>query len=157
MENIPSIWVNMMGIFLLIALLDVKKSESYVFMNKWLLNTELHVDTFSLVPMTSKHSDAITKATSDGELWKLWYTGVPSPNSVNKYIEFALSEKEANRALAFVVLDKELGKIIGSTRYLNAVPRHRRLEIGNTWYSASFQRTRVNTECKLLILSHTFE
>jgi len=126
-------------------------------MNKWLLNTELHGDTVSLVPMASEHNEALIEAASDGKLWELWYTGVPSPASVNEHVAFALSEHEADRALAFVVVENASGRIIGSTRYLNAKPEHRRLEVGNTWYSASFQRTRVNTECKLLLLTHAFE
>ena len=126
-------------------------------MSKWLLSTELHGDTVSLVPMGMVHNDALIEAASDGKLWELWYTGVPFPNTVNEYIAFASREYEADRALAFVVIENASGQIIGSTRYLNAKPDHRRLEIGNTWYSARFQRTRVNTECKLLLLTHAFE
>jgi len=121
------------------------------------LNTELHGDTVTLVPMTSKHNDALVEAASDGKLWELWYTGVPSPSTVNEHVASALNEHEADRALAFVVVENTSGTIIGSTRYLNAKSDHRRLEIGNTWYSARFQRTRVNTECKLLLLGHAFE
>lgn len=126
-------------------------------MNKWLSKTELHGETISLVPIVSEHNEAIVEAASDGKLWELWYTGIPTRTSVNEHIAFALSEYEADRVLAFVVVENASGRIIGSTRYLNAKPEHRRLEIGNTWYSASFQRTRVNTECKLLLLTHAFE
>ena len=126
-------------------------------MNKWLTPTELRGTTVTLQPLTAKHSEALVAAASDGKLWELWFTGVPSPSSVDDHIAFALSEHEADRALAFVVVDNASKQIIGSTRYLNAEPEHRRLEIGNTWYSASYQRTRVNTECKLLLLTHAFE
>ena len=126
-------------------------------MKKWLTATELQGETVTLAPMTRQHSEALVAAASDGKLWELWYTGVPSPSAVEQYIEFALAEHQADRALPFVVVDNASKQIIGSTRYLNATPEHRRLEIGYTWYSARFQRTRVNTECKLLLLTHAFE
>ena len=126
-------------------------------MKKWLTATQLRGETVTLVPMTTQHSTDLIKAASDGELWKLWYTGVPSPSSVDQYITFALSEYEADRALPFVVFDNASQQVIGSTRYLNVEPEHRHLEIGNTWYAARHQRTRVNTECKMLLLSHAFE
>jgi RimJ/RimL family protein N-acetyltransferase len=126
-------------------------------MNKWLLDVELSGDLVTLVPMRPHHNEVLIKAASDGKLWELWYTGVPSPNSVDEHIAFALSENEVDRALPFVVIENATNTVIGSTRYLNAKPNHRRLEIGNTWYSKRHQRTGVNTECKLLLLSHAFE
>ena len=126
-------------------------------MKKWLTPTELRGATVTLKPMTTSDSEALVAAASDGKLWELWYTGVPSPTNIDDYIAFALGEHEADRALPFVVVDNATGRVIGSTRYLNAEPEHRHLEIGYTWYSASFQRTRVNTECKWLLLSYAFE
>ena len=126
-------------------------------MKKWLTPTELRGETVTLKPMAASDSEALVAAASDGKLWELWYTGVPSPTSVADYIAFALGEHDADRALPFVVVDNATGRVIGSTRYLNAEPEHRHLEIGNTWYSASFQRTRVNTECKWLLLNYAFE
>jgi len=125
--------------------------------SKWLFDTELSGDLVTLTPMRTHHKEALIGAAADGKLWELWYTSVPSPSSVDDYVDFALSENKANRALAFVVVDNATKTIIGSTRYLNAKPDHRRLEIGNTWYAKRFQRTGVNTECKLLLLSHAFE
>ena len=126
-------------------------------MNNWLRDVELTGRKVTLVPLHENHKDALVEAASDGNLWELWYTGVPSPANVEEHIAFALSEKAADRALAFVVIENATGQIIGSTRYLNAKPMHRRLEIGNTWYASRFQRTGVNTECKLLLLAHAFE
>ena len=126
-------------------------------MSKWLSNTELYGNTVTLVPMTCEHSEALVSAASDGKLWELWYTGIPSACTIEEYVACALAECEAGRVLPFVVVENASGEVIGSTRYLNAEPNHRRLEIGNTWYSARFQRTRVNTECKLLLLTHAFE
>ena len=126
-------------------------------MSKWLIDTEISGDLVTLVPMRLHHKEALIEAVSDGKLWELWYTGVPSPSTVDEYIAFALSENEADRALPFVVIENATNNVIGSTRYLNAEPNHRRLEIGSTWYAKRFQRTGVNTECKLLLLSHAFE
>lgn len=126
-------------------------------MNKWLNEIELVGDVVKLIPLKSEHKDALIEAASDGELWNIWFTSVPSRANVDEYINFAQVEFEADRALPFVVVDKNSGKIIGTTRYCNATPNHKRLEIGYTWYSKSYQRTGVNTECKHLLLSHAFE
>jgi len=126
-------------------------------MNKWLTDVELSGDTVTLVPMQSHHKEALVEAASDGKLWALWYCSIPSPDTVDERISFALNEKKAGTSLPFVVVENETNKVIGSTRYINAQPTHRRLEIAYTWYSKSFQRTAVNTECKLLLLTYAFE
>ena len=125
--------------------------------NHWLFETELVGKHVTLTPLNKNHRDALVTAASDGNLWELWYTGVPSEESIDATIEFALSEQSQHRSLPFVVIDNQSGKIIGSTRFCHAVPEHRRVEIGYTWYSKSYQRSFVNAECKLLMLSHAFE
>ncbi|MFT5779223.1 MAG: RimJ/RimL family protein N-acetyltransferase [Crocinitomicaceae bacterium] len=126
-------------------------------MKKWLGEIELTGKQVRLVPMSKGHRDEIILAASDGKLWDLWTTSVPSESTIDAYINFALEEQSFQRSLPFVVVHAESNQIIGSTRYCNATPAHRRLEIGYTWYSESFQRTGVNTECKYLLLSHAFE
>jgi len=126
-------------------------------MKKWLEEVTLSGKKVSLVPLAKEHRDALVKASSDGKLWKLWFTTIPSEESVDDYIQQALADKQKGEALPFVVIDKETGQIIGSTRFCHAVPEHRRVEIGYTWYSKTFQRTAVNAECKLLLLTHAFE
>lgn len=125
-------------------------------MNNWLKNINLEGSLVKLVPLTSGHRDALVDAASDGELWNLWYTSVPSEQTVDDYIDFALAEYQAGRAHAFAVIDKSTNKIIGSTRYCNAT-NNNRVEIGYTWYAKSTQRTGINTECKYLLLTHAFE
>jgi N-acetyltransferase len=110
-----------------------------------------------LEPLSPKHADGIAAAVKDGELWKLWYTSIPSPEKAEEYIETALGMRENAGAMPFIVLEKETGKVIGCTRYFNVDEVNQRLEIGYTWYSESYQRTAVNTECKYLLLSHAFE
>ena len=123
----------------------------------WLYETHLESKNVKLIPMTTSHAEQLIEAVEDGKLWDIWYTGVPHQDSVHNYIDQALAEQARGKALAFVVFHKASQKIIGSTRYCNADSLNKRLEIGYTWYSQSYQKTSVNTECKLLLLEHAFE
>lgn len=125
--------------------------------NKWLKNVELKSSTISLIPLTMDHRDGLIAAASDGKLWELWYTGVPSANTVDQYIETALKDNEQGNALAFVVIESSSGDILGCSRYCRADAGNQRVEIGYTWYATRCQRTSLNTECKLLLLGHAFE
>lgn len=123
----------------------------------WLNEVILEGKDVHLVPLRENHREALLKAASDGELWNLWFTSVPSEATVDTYLNFAFEEQKAGRALPFTIIDKKTNTIIGTTRYCNASPDHKRLEIGYTWYAKSFQRTSRNTETKLLLLTHAFE
>ncbi|MGR2769858.1 GNAT family N-acetyltransferase [Photobacterium ganghwense] len=125
--------------------------------NKWLQDIELESETVKLIPLQPEHADALVSAASDGELWTLWYTSVPNQVSVNQYIDKALTDKQNGVALPFIVIEKSTNQIIGSTRFCNADLINHRVEIGYTWYAKRFQRSSVNTECKLLLLKHAFE
>lgn len=126
-------------------------------MNPWIDISILEGDTIALLPLDVSRQDALLTAAKDGILWELWYTSVPSSATINNYLDKALAEKENGQAYPFVVFHKKTKQIIGSTRYYNLQPEHRRLEIGYTWYAKSYQRTRVNTECKYLLLQYAFE
>lgn len=126
-------------------------------MNNWIHKTEFKGEKVKLVPLEQSHKGGLLKAASDGKLWELWFTSVPSATNIDTYIENALIQKQNGSEFPFVVLDKKSGEIIGSTRYYNLQPEHRRLEIGYTWYAKKYQRTGVNTECKALLLSYAFE
>jgi N-acetyltransferase len=126
-------------------------------MNNWLNETTLEGNLVHLIPLKAEHKSALLEASADGELWKLWYTSVPSKDSIDSYLEYAFSEQAAGCALLFAVVDKQTQKIIGSTRFCNADNLNHRVEIGYTWYAKSYQRTGVNTECKYLLLQHAFE
>ncbi len=110
-----------------------------------------------LAPLDLFHEDGLLEAASDGQLWELWYTSVPNPETLKRYIEIAIREKEKRVSLPFVVIDINSNKVIGSTRYMNIDHGNRRLEIGATWYANSYQRTGTNTTCKFLLLQHAFE
>ncbi|WP_298633667.1 GNAT family protein [uncultured Umboniibacter sp.] len=123
----------------------------------WLKDVDLESQSVKLIPLSVTHSAALVEAATDGELWKLWFTPVPSAKNIEKYVSEALEQKSKGLALPFVVVDKSTGKIIGSTRFCNADSTNQRVEIGYTWYSKSYQRSSCNTECKLLLLTHAFE
>ncbi len=110
----------------------------------------------SLVPLELSHHDELTLAVRDGELWKLWYTAVPSPEGMRAEVERRLKLQAEGKMLPFTVLDAER-KPAGMTTYMNVDAPNRRLEIGSTWYRKSVQRTALNTECKLMLLTHAFE
>jgi RimJ/RimL family protein N-acetyltransferase len=103
------------------------------------------------------HADGLRAAINDGQLDALWFTIVPSADAVEAWIETALAAQTAGRALPFVVRRLRDDRIVGSTRYMNIEESQRRLEIGTTFYSASVQRSALNTECKRLLLAHAFE
>ena len=110
-----------------------------------------------LEPMTANHAVDLEAAAQDGELWKLRITSVPAPGESTAYVAAALKGQEQGHMLPFVVRDVASGKIIGSTRYHDIVVPIERLEIGYTWYGKSWQRSHVNTTCKLLLMTHAFE
>lgn len=111
----------------------------------------------TLEPLAAGHASALAKAAADGELWRLWYTSVPAPGCEDAYVAAALDMREHAHAMPFVVRDNASGEVVGCTRYFNVEPANRRLEIGYTWYAKRVQRTPLNTECKLLLLTHAFE
>ncbi|MGP9437047.1 GNAT family N-acetyltransferase [Ewingella sp. AOP8-B2-18] len=110
-----------------------------------------------LRPLTEQDADALMLAASDGELWNMQLTNIPSPDTVAQYINIAITGRNAGTVLPFVIEEIASGKPIGSTRLWKIDPQNRKLEIGHTWLSASWQRTYANTEAKLLLLTHAFE
>jgi N-acetyltransferase len=110
-----------------------------------------------LEPLTPAHAAALRTAASDGRSWELWYTAVPEPDKVETYIEAALAGQREGRMLPWAVRELAGGTIVGSTRYHDIVAEIDRVEIGYTWYARRWQRTHVNTTCKLLLMQHAFE
>ena len=111
----------------------------------------------TLEPLARSHLEAVAAAAADGELWRLWYTSVPAPQNTATWLDAALDMRERQGAMPFAVRDSASGEVVGSTRYFNVDAANRRLEIGHTWYARRAQRTAINTECKLLLLTHAFE
>jgi N-acetyltransferase len=110
-----------------------------------------------LEPLAREHAEGLCAAARDGEQWNLWYTLVPAPDEVPRYIETALENLEKKTMLPWAVRDTKTGAILGSTRYHDIVADADRVEIGYTWYAARMHGTHVNPACKLLLMSHAFE
>ena len=110
-----------------------------------------------LEPLLSEHEEALSAAAADGKLWNLWFTSVPRPEETAGYIAAALAGQQAGHMLPWAVRELTTGNIVGSTRYHDIVASVDRVEIGYTWYAASWQRSHVNTTCKLLLLTHAFD
>ena len=117
----------------------------------------LERDGIRLEPLLPDHGPGLAEAVADGELWKLWFTAVPEPQGVGAYIEAALAGRDRGAMLPWAVRELQSGRLVGSTRYHDIVPEIDRVEIGYTWYAASRQRSKVNTLCKLMLMTHAFE
>ena len=110
-----------------------------------------------LEPLSPSHEAALSIAAADGKLWELWFTSVPAPGQMSAYINEALEGQRAGHMLPWAVRELGRGSIVGSTRYHDVASEIDRVEIGYTWYGHTWQRTGVNTACKLLLLTHSFE
>ena len=126
-------------------------------MSRWIEPVTLEGEHVVLEPLELSHLESIQEAVEDGELWRLWFTTVPSPDTALEYIETALGMRENEGAMPFAVRQRSSGDIVGCTRYFAVDEHNQRLEIGYTWYAKRVQRTAVNTECKYLLLRHAFE
>lgn len=110
-----------------------------------------------LEPLTAAHESALLSAAADGELWNLTVTVVPSAATIGDYLASAFRAQAEGRELPFAIRDRARDRIVGTTRYRNIELAHRRVEIGSTWLAAGAQRTAINTEAKLLLLTHAFD
>jgi RimJ/RimL family protein N-acetyltransferase len=113
--------------------------------------------TIELCPLQLSHQEALVDAASDGELWTMKVTVVPGPETAGQYIATALAGQQAGTVMPFVIVKRETGQVVGSTRFWKIDRVNRKLEIGHSWLSASVQRSGVNTEAKYLLLTYAFE
>jgi N-acetyltransferase len=123
----------------------------------WLQSVTLRSSRVTLAPLDHRHREELIEAVNDGELFKLWYTSVPAPETMGPEIDRRLGLQAAGSALPFAIIDNATGRAVGMTNYLNVDAVNRRVEIGATWYRKSMQRTDLNTHAKLLLLGHAFE
>jgi RimJ/RimL family protein N-acetyltransferase len=126
-------------------------------MSYWVKPVNLLGKYAKLLPLTIQHKDGLIEAVKDGELWNLWFTSVPTPENMATEIERRLGLQDKGEMVPFVIVDAITDKVIGMTTYCRIEPANKRLEIGFTWYRKSYQKTLVNTECKLMLLRHAFE
>ncbi|MFZ6991733.1 GNAT family N-acetyltransferase [Curtobacterium sp. RRHDQ66] len=114
-------------------------------------------DRVTLEPIAHEHADDLRAAVADGDLWRTWYSSIPAPAQVDDEIDRRLAEHAAGRMVPFAVRDRPTGRVVGSTTFMNVDTANRRVEIGSTFLAKSSQRTGINTESKLLMLSHAFD
>jgi N-acetyltransferase len=122
----------------------------------WLEPVSLRGPHARLEPLSQEHCEGLIEAVKDGELWKLWYTFIPRAEDMRKEIDRRLGLQSAGSMLPWTVFDAD-GTIAGMTTYMNVDAPNRRVEIGSTWYAKRVQRSALNTQCKLLLLTHAFE
>lgn len=122
----------------------------------WRHIPELIGESVTLIPLHRDHEAMLSDAVRDGELWKLWFARVPSPDQMRDEIDRRLSLARDGRMMPFTVFDPQ-GAAVGMTSYQMLDAPNRRVEIGFTWYARRAQKTAVNTEAKLLLLTHAFE
>ncbi len=122
----------------------------------WLAPVELSGTHCTLKPLSLEHHDGLADAAREGDLWKLWYTAIPSPDGMRNEIARRLELQARGSMLPFTSFDAA-GRIAGMTTYMNVDAVNRRVEIGSTWTAVRLQRSPFNTECKLLLLGHAFE
>ena len=120
----------------------------------WVKPVTLQGAAVTLLPMTIGHVDALARVGLAPELWTWIPTPVRTADDMRAYVETALADRSA---VPFVIADNASGEIIGSTRYANIDGENRRVEIGWSWITPRFQRTRANTDAKRLLLTHAFE
>lgn len=124
--------------------------------NIWSTPPTLRGAHVGLEPLQPAHAEGLRAAVQDGELWKAWYGSTPAPETMDAYVAAALAMQAAGTALPLAVRDRD-GAIVGTTRYYDIDTGAPRLHIGYTWYAARVQRTGLNTQAKLLLLTHAFE
>ncbi|MFI5297045.1 MAG: GNAT family N-acetyltransferase [Polyangiales bacterium] len=113
--------------------------------------------TVRLEPLSLAHVPGLAAVGLDPALWRWIPTPVATVEEMRAYVATALDAQQRGLALPFALVDRHTEQVIGSTRYGNIDVTHRRVEIGWTWIAASHQRTSVNSEAKLLLLTHAFE
>ena len=110
-----------------------------------------------LEPLTQAHAEPLIAAANDGELWNTKVTIIPDRGGMMDYIQAALDGQAAGKELPFAIISKASDKVVGTTRFYEIRPNDRAAAIGYTWLAKSAQRTAINTESKLLLLTHAFE
>jgi len=123
----------------------------------WPSTVRLVGDYAALELLDQKHEQDLRESVEDGQLYQLWYTTVPDADGIQLEIDRRLALREVGSMLPFAVIERSSNKAVGMTTYMNIDAVNKRVEIGSTWYRKSIQRTPINTECKLLLMTHAFE
>lgn len=111
----------------------------------------------SLIPFELDHLSALGEVAKDEEVWRHLSTALATDEQLRAFGELAIRERDSGNAIPFTIVERATGRLVGCTRYFDLKPEHRNLEIGGTWLARAVWRSRVNTECKYLLLQHAFE
>jgi RimJ/RimL family protein N-acetyltransferase len=127
-------------------------------MDNWVPDdTKLDCENVGLIPLEPKHFDDLFSLAADKRIWEFYAVDFSNKEKLNDSLNMAIADREAGIQFPFVIINKANGKIIGSTRFLDIQPNHRKLEIGATWLSLEYWATAINPDCKLLLLEFCFE
>ena len=110
-----------------------------------------------LEPLTSGHTLALINAARHPDLFRWFPMRLDTPDAMQVFVETALDEQQRGVSLPFATIEPRSGQVIGATRFMNLDRGHLRVEIGSTWLGRTWQRTGINREAKLLMLTHAFE
>jgi RimJ/RimL family protein N-acetyltransferase len=135
--------------------MDATKTDLHK--NNWIKPVTLIGQHVTLTPLSIEHCNDLIDAAKDGELWELWYATVPSPEGMMSEIKHRIESQHNGTMVPFAVIDNKNNRAIGMTTYFKISSIDKRLDIGWTWYAKSAQKTAINTESKLLLLTHAFE
>ena len=122
----------------------------------WVEPVTLEGSVARLEPLTLEHLPGLTAIGLDADIWRWMPTAIQTPGEMRGYIDRALAAREVGTEMPFATIEVASGRVVGGTRYMNIEPHHRRLEIGYTWLAPAWQRTAINTEAKLLMLTYAF-
>ena len=122
-----------------------------------LASVTLHGQAVRLEPLTRAHERALLEYALDPDLWRVTANFGGTPEAFAAWVSEALEQQAAGSALPFALVEPSSGRAIGSTRFGNYDVPSARVEIGWTWVARPWQRTRVNTEAKYLLLCHAFD
>jgi RimJ/RimL family protein N-acetyltransferase len=127
-------------------------------MKNWIPHpTTLSGETVELVSLDRQHFDSLDILAKDERIWQHYvYDGTNSQKFIST-LESALADRDSGTQFPFTIIQKSDGKIVGSTRFMDVQSRHRKLEIGSTWLHPDYWGSALNLECKLLLLSFSFE
>ncbi len=125
--------------------------------HRWADPVVLNGKQVRLEPLSIDHVAGLTGVGLDAEIWRWMPLTIHTPGEMRALVESALASAVQGCEVPFATVEQSSGLVVGSTRYLNIVPQHRRLEIGWTWIAPRWQRSAINTEAKLLMLRHAFD
>jgi len=126
-------------------------------MSVWPADVTLQGQYVRLEALDMNHLDDLRDAARDGDLHELWYTTIPHADDMVAEIERRQGLRKAGSMQPFAIIDQFSGHAVGMTTFMNIDAMNKRVEIGSTWYRKSVQRSPLNTECKLLMMTHAFE